>query len=153
MDFPRVCFDYETLTTNDLFDPVHKTVNVKTHLHHSHISGNIIDYAHDFCNAKVSENKHTLTCIAHNFFHFDIFFLLKGIRLSVLETKDISMGGTNLTNNNYWTIRNVKFIDTMKHYLNCLGKLVSTMTEKEINNVELLVKQFLMQHQFFQKRG
>ena len=53
MDFPQGCFDYETLTTNDLFDSVHKIINVKTHLYHSHITGNIIGYAHDFCNAKV----------------------------------------------------------------------------------------------------
>ena len=44
------------------------------HLHHCHITGNIIGYAHDFCNAKVRENKDMLTCIAHNFFHFDMFF-------------------------------------------------------------------------------
>ena len=79
------------------------------------------------------------------------FFLLKRIRLSVWETKDINMGGTNLTNINYSIIGNVKFIDTMKYFLTSFGKLASTMTEKEKNNVELLVKQFLMQHQFFSK--
>ena len=42
MDFPRGYFDYETLTTSGLFDSVHKITNVKTHLHHSHITGNII---------------------------------------------------------------------------------------------------------------
>ena len=68
MDFPRGCFDYEALTTNNLFDSVHKIINIKTQLHHSHITGNIIGYAHDFCNAKVRENKDMLTCIAHNFF-------------------------------------------------------------------------------------
>ena len=61
------------------------------------------------------------------------------------------MGGTNLTNINYSIIGNVKFIDTMKYFLTSLGKLASTMTEKEKNNAELLVKQFLMQHQFFSK--
>ena len=61
------------------------------------------------------------------------------------------MGGTNLTNINYSTIGNVKFIDTMKYYLTSLGKLASAMTEKEKNNTKLLVKQFLMQHQFFSK--
>ena len=69
----------------------------------------------------------------------------------VRKTKDINMGGTNLTNINYSTIRNVKFIDTTKYYLTSLGKLASTMTEKEKKNVKLLVKQFLMQHQFFSK--
>ena len=61
------------------------------------------------------------------------------------------MGGTNLTNINYSIIGNVKFIDTMKYFLTSLGKLASTMTEKEKNNAELLVKQFLMQHQFLSK--
>ena len=61
------------------------------------------------------------------------------------------MGGTNLTNVSYSTIGNVKVIDTMKYYWTSLGKLASTMTEKEKNNAELLVKQFLMQHQFFSK--
>ena len=68
MDFPRWCFDYETLTINDLFDSVHKIINVKTHLHHSHITGNIIGYAHDFCIAKIRENKDMLTCTAYNCF-------------------------------------------------------------------------------------
>ena len=61
------------------------------------------------------------------------------------------MAGTNLTNINYSTIGNVKFIDTIKYYLTSLGKLVSTMTGKEKNNTEFLVKQFLMQRQFFPK--
>ena len=38
MDFPQGSFDYKTLTTNDSFDSVHKIINVKTHLHHSHIT-------------------------------------------------------------------------------------------------------------------
>ena len=85
------------------------------------------------------------------FFTLTCFFLLKGIRLSVWETKDLNMGGTNLTNINYSTIGNVKFIDTMKFNLTSLGKLASTMTEKEKNNTKLLVKQILMQHKFFSK--
>ena len=67
MDFPQRRFDYETLTTKELFDSVHKIINKKTHLHHSHTSGKIIGYAHDFCNAKVRENKDVLTCIAQFF--------------------------------------------------------------------------------------
>ena len=85
------------------------------------------------------------------FFSLWHVFFVKRIRLSVWETKDINMGGTNLTNINYSTIGNVNFIDTMKYYLTSLGKLASTMTEKEKNNAKLLVKQFLMQHKFFSK--
>ena len=89
MDFPQRRFDYETLAANKLFDSVQKIINVKTHLHHSHITGKIIGYAHDFCNAKVRENKDVLTCIAYNFVGFDMYFLIKGIRLSVWETKTL----------------------------------------------------------------
>ena len=89
MDFPQRRFDYETLAANKLFDSVHKIINVKTHLHHSHITGKIIGYAHDFCNAKVRENKDVLKCIAHNFLGFDMYFLIKGIRLSVWEKKTL----------------------------------------------------------------
>ena len=39
----------------------------------------------------------------------------------------------------------------MKCYSTSLGKLASAMTEKEKNNAELLVKQFLMQCQFLSK--
>ena len=85
IDFPRECFDYEGLTTNDLFDSVHKIINIKTHLHHSHITENIIGYTHDFCNAKIRENKDMLTCITHTFLHFDMFFLIK-------RDQSISMG-------------------------------------------------------------
>ena len=82
-----------------------------------------------------------------------MLFLLKRIRLSVWETKNINICGANLTNISYSTIGHVKYIDTMKHYLTSLSKLASTVTENEKNNAELLVKQFLMQHQFFSKRG
>ena len=50
MDFPQRQFDNETLTTNELFDLVRKIINVKTYLHHSHIMGKIIGYAHDLQN-------------------------------------------------------------------------------------------------------
>ena len=47
-------------------------------IHHSHVTGKIIGYAHSFCNAKVRENCRKVTVIAHNLFRFDFFFLLKG---------------------------------------------------------------------------
>ena len=67
MDFPQRRFNYVTLTTNKLFDSVHQIINVKTYLHHSHITGKLIGYAHNICNAKVTENKNVLTCIAQFF--------------------------------------------------------------------------------------
>ena len=115
------------------------------------MTGKIIRYAHDFCNPQVRENKDVLTCIAHNFFGFDMYFLIKVIRLSVWETKDINIGGTGLTNINFASIDNIKFIDAMKYYQTSLGKLASTLTDIEKNRVEVLTRQFLMQHKYFSK--
>ena len=104
MDFPKCRFDYETLTTTNFFENIHRLVNVKIHLHHSHVTGRICGYAHDFCNMKVRENQSQFSCTAHNFFGFDMFFLIKGIRLSVWGTKDINIGRTGLTNINFASI-------------------------------------------------
>ena len=116
MCFPSTNFECETVTTNDLFESVYKLVNVKIHLHHSHVTGEIIEYVNDFCNWLVKENNEVISCIAHSFFKFDLFFLLKNIRLSVWRTKDINIGGKNLTDINYANIDNFKFIDTVKYY-------------------------------------
>ena len=75
----------------------------------------------------------------------------KGIRLSVWETKDINIGETGLTNINFASIGNVKFINTMKYYHTSLGKLASALTDIKKNRVEVLSKQFLMQHRYFPK--
>ena len=52
------------------------------------------------------------------------FFVLKGIRLSIWRTKQLNVGGTNLTKVQYPNIVNqVKFIDTMKYYQQSLSSL------------------------------
>ena len=128
MDFPHGRFDYETLTTLSL----HRIINVKTYLHHSHVTGKIIGYAHDFCNMKIRENQNQFSCIVHNFFGFDMFILIKGIRLSVWATKDVNIGGTGLTNIDFASITNqLKFIDTMKYFPTSLGQLPSTLDDVE----------------------
>ena len=88
MRFPRTKFEFETVTTGNLFEYVHKIFNVKINLHHSHIMGKIIGYVHDFCNLQVRENKDVIPCIAHSFFNFDMIFLIKAIRISAWRTKD-----------------------------------------------------------------
>ena len=50
MDFPEGKFDYETLTTLNVFESIHKLINVKTNLYHSHVTGRTYRYAHDLCN-------------------------------------------------------------------------------------------------------
>ena len=82
-----------------------------------------------------------------------MYFLTKGIRLSVWEPKDINIGRTGLTNINFACIRNVKFIDKMKYYQTSLGELASTLTVIENNRVKVLTKQYLMQNGYFSKSG
>ena len=112
IDFLQGRFDYETTATTIFFENVHRIINVKIHLHHSHVTSKIIGYSHDFSNMKVRENQNLLSCIAHNVFGFDMFFLLKGIRLSVWGTQNVKIGRTGVTNINFAGISDqVKFIN------------------------------------------
>ena len=74
MNFPPSNFTCQSLTTYIFFENISKFVNVKVHLHHSHVTGKIYGYVHDFWNWKVRENQLGFSCIAHNFFGFDFFF-------------------------------------------------------------------------------
>ena len=99
-------------------------------IHHSHITGKTADYTHHFCNQKVRENKNQVGAIAHNLFVFGFFFFLKGLRLGVWQTTNLSIGGTNLTNINFANIaEHVKFVNTVKYYQQSLSTLATTMTE------------------------
>ena len=136
MGFPHCKFDYETLTTSDLFIYAHKIINVKIHLHHSHVTGKILGYAHDFCNEKVRENKDIFSCVEQNFFRFDIYFLLKGTRVSVWDTQEINIGGSGLTTIKIASLDDVKLIDTMKYFLTSLERLAATLDPIERERVE-----------------
>ena len=149
MKFPFSKFEYETVTTTNLFTSVHRIINAKIHLHHSHVTGEVKGYAHDFCNWTVRENNDIVPCIAHNFFKFDMFFLLKGIRLSVWRTDDINIGGNNMVDINYAQIDNFKFIDSIKYYQTSLAKLSETMSDLEKSRVSKLVQQFIATHSYF----
>ena len=149
MKFPFSQFECETVTTVNLFLSVYRIINVKIHLHHSHVAGEIKGYAHDFCNWTIRENYDVVPCIAHNFFKFDMFFLLKGLRLSVWRSDDINMGGNNMVDINYAQIDNFKFIDSLKYYQTSLAKLSETMSPEEKARVAKLVNQFLTNHSYF----
>ena len=69
-------------------------------VHHSHVSGKIIGFMHDFCN----QNYYTILVIAHNQFRFDFFFYRQGFRPTVWETTDINIGAKNASNLNFATI-------------------------------------------------
>ena len=50
IDFPESNFMYNTITTANIYKNVHHLIKVKIHLHHSHITDEILGYIHDFCN-------------------------------------------------------------------------------------------------------
>ena len=117
MDFPKGRFDYETLTTVIFFESIHRLISVQIYLYHSQGTDRIYSYVHDFCNMKIKENQSQFSCRVHNFFGFGIFFLIKGSRLSVWETKNINISGSGIASITFVNIGSkVKFIDTMKYF-------------------------------------
>ena len=114
-------------------------------VHHSHISGNIHGYAHDFCNRKVKElHNQPISVIAHNLFRFDFFFILKGLRLSVWRTKDLNMSGKSIRNMSYASIADqVNFIDIIKFYQEPLHALPASMEPTEHENIRKPITAFL----------
>ena len=75
--------------------------NNQVTIHHSHVTGKIIGFAHKYCNLQIRENYYTIPVIAHKQFRFDFFLFLKGLRPSVWETTDINIGRKNPTDVNY----------------------------------------------------
>ena len=119
-------------------------------IHHSQVTGKVIGYAHDFCNEKCRENYFTIPVIAHNQFRFDFFFYLKGIRPSIWEIKEISIGGKNPTSINYAIIRNqVQFLYTGKFFQQSLASLADSMADTERENFREICKKFLAENLMF----
>ena len=50
VDFPESNFMYDIITTANVFRNVHHLIKFKIYLYHSHITGEILGYTHDFCN-------------------------------------------------------------------------------------------------------
>ena len=83
---------------------------------------------------------------------FDVFYMVKGFRTSVWGTKNLDMGGTNLTNVNYAGIRNqVKIIDTLKYYQASLAALTSTANDAEKEKIRENIDKFLKEHYYFNR--
>ena len=62
---------------NNFFENVYHFTNFKIHLHHSHVTGKILSYSHDFCNWRVRENQIGFSCLVHNFFLFWLLLFTK----------------------------------------------------------------------------
>ena len=151
INFPDVKFDdIKTVTTNNFMKELYRVVNYKVHYRHSHVTGEIHGYSHDFCNWKIRENQLFVPLIGHNILGFDIYYMVKGYRSSVWGTNDFKMGGTNLINVNFAHISTqVKIIDTLKYYQTSLANISSTANEIEKKNIKESVDFFLKKHSFF----
>ena len=115
MDFPQNKSEIKTTVTKEFSNNIRGFIVGGYLIHYSHVTSEIIGYAHEFCNTKIRENNNLIPVFAHNLFSFDFFFVVKGIQLCVWRTKQLNVSGTNLTNVQYVNIGNqVKFIDTVK---------------------------------------
>ena len=91
--FPRSNIDYETITKSNFFT----NVRGKFHLHHSHITGEIFGYAHDFCNTTLAEKSTPkIPFVALNFFHFALFYYMKAYIASAWCSKELNIGARKL---------------------------------------------------------
>ena len=149
--FPRSDLDYDTITTNKFFTNIHRLIRGKFHLHHSHITGKVFGYGPDFCNTTlVEKSKSEFPFVAHNFFGFDLFYYMKAYIASAWCSKELNIGGTNLTQANYGNISGeIRFIDSLKFYQRSLGELSSTLTTEEKNVVKNLTEKFLNEQNYF----
>ena len=130
---------------------MNRLIKGKVLLHHSHTTGKILGYTHDFCNTSVIEKTRSeIPFVAHNFFGFDIFYYLKTYIASAWCSKKLNIGGTNLTHVNYGIIDNeIKLIDSLKYYQKSLADLSSTLTPEEKRAAVKVTKQFFNQHYYF----
>ena len=145
MDFSDNKFETKTVDTKDFVSNVRDLIYGGYIIHHSHVTGEVIGYAHDFCNKKMRENHNLIPVFAHNLFSFYFFFVLKGIKLCVWRTKQLNIGGTNLTNVQYAYIGNqVKFIDTVKYYQHSLSS-----RELEKKNIGSLCLKFIQNNKTY----
>ena len=129
--------DLELPYSNNFLSNLAGIMSNKPVVHHSHVSGKIIGFVHDFCNEKVRENYYTIPVIARNQFRFDLFFFAQGFRPTVWETTDIKIGTKNASNLNFATISNqVRFIDTVKYFQQSLANLASSMSDVEKQDIK-----------------
>ena len=117
-DFTGYDLDFNVFVSKNFVDSVLNLLFSEIVIHHSRVSGNIIGYAHNFCDQNLKENyEQKISVFAHNLFRFDFFFVLKGLTMSVWKNKDVNKGGKGIRNLSYANIADqVKSIDTIKFY-------------------------------------
>ena len=113
-------------------------------VHHSHMTEDIIGYAHTFCNEKVRKIniEYQLQLIIYLGL---IFFFVKGLRAAVWKTRDIAIGMKNPTDINFASIGNqVQFIDTTKYFQQSLAAFASSLTSSEKAEILKNCEKYLM---------
>ena len=82
-----------------------------------------------------------------------LFLKKKGFQALNWGTKNLSIGGNNLTSINCMNINGgeTKFIDTLKYYQSTLAGLTKTATDQEKEGVKNLTIDFLTNYDYFGK--
>ena len=83
MKFPEKKYQVKTLVTKEFLSVILNILNGQTVLHHSHVTGKVTGYAHNFCNKRLRKTQNLVPVFAHNLFSFNILSVVKGIRLCV----------------------------------------------------------------------
>ena len=98
----------------------------------------------------VERDNDEIPFIAHNFFGFDLLYFMKCYIACAWGSKELNIGGNNLTQANYGNLKSeVKLTDSLKFYQRSLGKLSFTLTNTEKNTVKKLTENFLKQRYYF----
>ena len=144
MDFSNNKFKIKSVGTKNFFKCVRNLLYGSHVIHHSHVTGEIKGYEHKFCNKMLRNSQNLIPVFVHNLLSFDFFFVLKGIRLCVWQTKQPSIGGNNLTNLRYANIYcHVKLKDTIKYYQQSLLYLAKNANENGKINIRHTCRKFI----------
>ena len=109
---------------------------------------NVVDLKKYYINChSVDENNYFLKKFFTRKFFLEYFFVVKGISLCVWWTKELKIGGSNVTNVQYANIASqVKFIDTIKYYQQPLSSLAKIADENEKENIRSSCKKLIQNH-------
>lgn len=122
---------------------VDNLIHGKNVIRHSHVTGEIVGYAHSFCNLKVRENKSQISVVAHDLCGFDFFLFLKGLIVAWKST-NLSICRKKLTSVNCANISvQVMFIETVKYFQQSLSGLPSSMNDEEEKGVRTGCERFI----------
>ena len=87
IEFPKNNTEYETVTTGNFLRNAYRMIKLETNLYHSDPTGKILGYVHDFCNRRVRDNKTEFSCMAHNFWGFNMSFFIEGYRATTWNSR------------------------------------------------------------------